>query len=404
MNICLARQPIFDAKLNVIGYELLYRSNEGSTSYDGSDPDQASSEMIMMGLDASIKMLAEDRLAFINFTENLILNEAATILPKSNLVVEILESISPNEEVLRSCRKLKRQGYTLSLDDFIYSEESAAFLELADIVKIDFLNRDMKDIERDVEKIARFSHIHLLAEKVETREVFELAKGLNFVYFQGYFFSKPVLISRKKLTPVKANQLQLIHYAMDPLVDYKRLASIIANDAVLSYRILRLVNSAYYGLQYKVKNIRHALAILGIRNIRKYVALLTIDRMNDEKPEELIKMSMVRGRVLEALAGLAGMRRSRDELFMLGLFSLIDVLSDSTMDEVLERINLPNKVSQALVTGEGKYADMLNIVMSYERGDWPQAAEIADRYKLSIDELFRIYVPAVEWANEILAS
>ncbi len=404
MNICLARQPIFDAKLNVIGYELLYRSNEGSTSYDGSDPDQASSEMIMMGLDASIKMLAEDRLAFINFTENLILNEAATILPKSNLVVEILESISPNEEVLRSCRKLKRQGYTLSLDDFIYSEESAAFLELADIVKIDFLNRDMKDIERDVEKIARFSHIHLLAEKVETREVFELAKGLNFVYFQGYFFSKPVLISRKKLTPVKANQLQLIHYAMDPLVDYKKLASIIANDAVLSYRILRLVNSAYYGLQYKVKNIRHALAILGIRNIRKYVALLTIDRMNDEKPEELIKISMVRGRVLEALAGLAGMRRSRDELFMLGLFSLIDVLSDSTMDEVLERINLPNRVSQALVTGEGKYADMLNIVMSYERGDWSLAAEIADRYKLSIDELFRIYVPAIEWANEILAS
>jgi EAL and modified HD-GYP domain-containing signal transduction protein len=388
----------------VIGYELLYRSNEGSTSYDGSDPDQASSEMIMMGLDASIKMLAEDRLAFINFTENLILNEAATILPKSNLVVEILESISPNEEVLRSCRKLKRQGYTLSLDDFIYSEESAAFLELADIVKIDFLNRDMKDIERDVEKIARFSHIHLLAEKVETREVFELAKGLNFVYFQGYFFSKPVLISRKKLTPVKANQLQLIHYAMDPLVDYKKLASIIANDAVLSYRILRLVNSAYYGLQYKVKNIRHALAILGIRNIRKYVALLTIDRMNDEKPEELIKISMVRGRVLEALAGLAGMRRSRDELFMLGLFSLIDVLSDSTMDEVLERINLPNRVSQALVTGEGKYADMLNIVMSYERGDWSLAAEIADRYKLSIDELFRIYVPAIEWANEILAS
>lgn len=403
MNICLARQPIFDADLHVIGYELLYRSNEDSTSYDGSDPDQASSEMVMAGLDAGIKMLAENRLAFINFTEKLILSEAATILPASNLVVEILESTSSNDEVLHSCRKLKRQGYTLSLDDFIYSKESAAFLELADIVKIDFLNRDMEDIKRDVEIIARFPHIRLLAEKVETREVFELAKGLNFAYFQGYFFSKPVIFSKKKLTPVRANQLRLIRYAMDPMVDYKKLASVILNDAVLSYRILRLVNSAYYGLEYKVKNIRHALAILGIRNIRRYVTLLTINRMTDEKPEELIKISLIRGRVLEALAGLTGMRRSRDELFMLGLFSLIDVLSDSAMEDILEKINLPHKVSQALASGEGKYTDMLNLVISYEYGDWPRATEIANRYNLSISALYGIYVQAVEWANKILA-
>jgi EAL and modified HD-GYP domain-containing signal transduction protein len=227
---------------------------------------------------------------------------------------------------------------------------------------------------------------------------------MNFVYFQGYFFSKPVLFSKRKLTPIKANQLQLIHFAIDPMVDYKKLASVIANDAVLSYRILRLVNSAYYGLQYKVKNIRHALAILGIRNIRKYVTLLTIDRMTDEKPEELIKISLVRGRVLEALAHLVGMRRNKDELFLLGLFSLIDVLSDSTMEEVLDRINLPNRVVQALITDEGKYADMLNIVTSYERGDWTRATDLSERYGFSVDELFRLYIPAVEWANEVLAS
>ena len=265
MNICLARQPIFDTKLNVIGYELLYRSNENSTCYDGSDPDLASSEMIMTGLDTSIKMLTDNRLAFINFTESLLLNEAATILPKSHLVVEILEDISPDKDVISSCKKLKKQGYILSLDDFVYSDKKGPFLELVNIIKIDFLNRDINSIKSDVKKLSDYRNIRLLAEKVETREVFELAKSLGFVYFQGYFFSKPEIFSKKKLTPLKANQLQLIHHAMDPMVDYKKLASVIKNDTVLSYRVLRLVNSAYYGLQYNVKNIRHALAILGIK-------------------------------------------------------------------------------------------------------------------------------------------
>jgi EAL and modified HD-GYP domain-containing signal transduction protein len=386
----------------VIGYELLYRSNENSREYDGSDPDQASSEVIMTSLDASIKMLADNKLAFINFTENLLLSEAAAILPRSHLVIEILEDILPDKDVLSSCRKLAEQGYTLSLDDFVYSDMRAPFLELAHIIKIDFLNREIDSIKEDVKILSRYNKIKLLAEKVETREVFELAKSLGFVYFQGYFFSKPVIFSKKKLSPLKANQLQLIHYAMDPMVDYKKLAAVIKNDAVLSYRILRLVNSAYYGLQYNIKNIRHALAILGITNIRKYVTLLTIERMTDEKPEELIRISLIRGHVLEALASLTEMRKSKDDLFMLGLFSFIDVLSDTSMDEVIEIISLPQKVAHALRYGEGKYADMLNLIINFERGNWAQSAELARKFNLSLVELYKLYIPAVEWANQIL--
>ncbi len=402
MNVCLARQPIFDTQLNVIGYELLYRSNENSTAYDGSDPDLASSEMILMGLDAGIKMLTDNRLAFINFTESLLLNEAATILPKKHLVVEILEDVSPDKNIINSCRKLKKQGYTLSLDDFVYSDVLAPFLELADIVKIDFLNRDISSIKQDVKILSKIPTIRLLAEKVETKEVFELAQNLGFVYFQGYFFSKPQIFGKKKMNPVKANQLQLIHHAMDPMVDYKKLAAIIKNDTVLSYRILRLVNSAYYGLQYPVKNIRHALAILGIKSIRKFVTLLTIEQMTDEKPEELIRMSLIRGRVLESLAPFVRMRKYKDDLFMLGLFSLIDVLSDTPMDEIIEKTNLPKDVAGALLTGSGKYADLLNIIVYYEHGNWSETTHISKNYGLSVSEIFKVYIPAIEWTNELL--
>lgn len=401
MNVCLARQPIFDTKLKVIGYELLFRSNENSTAYDGSDPDVASTEIIIMGLDAGIKMLTDNRLAFINFTENLLLNEAATVLPKKHLVIEILEDVNPYEDVLISCKNLKIQGYTLALDDFVYTDKLAPFLDLVDIVKIDFLNRDINSIKEDVHILSKIPAIRLLAEKVETKEVFELAQSLGFVYFQGYFFSKPEIFGKKKMTPIRANQLQLIQHAMDPLVDYKKLASIIKKDTVLSYRILRLVNSAYYGMQYTVKNIRHALAILGIRNIRKFVTLLAIEQMTDEKPEELIKISLIRGRVLELLAPFVGLSKHKDDLFMLGLFSLIDILADTPMNEVIEKTNLPKKVAYALLAGDGTYADLLNIIISYERGNWAETTEMSQRYGLSTNEIFKAYIPAVEWSNEL---
>ena len=404
MNVCLARQPIFDATLKVIGYELLYRSSENSVAYDGTDPDAASSEMLVMGLDAGIQMLTDNRLAFINITQNLLLNEAVTVLPKTHLVVEILESVSPDKDVISSCKKLKKQGYTLSLDDFVYSEELIPFLELADIVKIDFLNRDIDSIKKDLKILQKMPTIRLLAEKIETREIFELARDLGFVYFQGYFFSRPQIFGKKKMTPLKVNQLQLIHHAMDPFVDYKKLASIIKNDTVLSYRILRLVNSAYYGLQHNVKNIRHALAILGIQNIRKFVTLMTIDQLKGEKPEELISISLIRGRVLESLAPFVRLRKNKDDLFMLGLFSLIDVLSDTPMDEIVEKTNLPTNVAAALLSGDGKYADLLHIIIYYEQGNWAEAAEISKNYGLSINDIYKLFIPAVEWSKEVLAS
>lgn len=409
MSTCLARQPIFDTNLNVYGYELLFRSSEASKSYDGKDPDQASSETIMLSLDIGARRLTGNRMAFINFTENLLLNEVATILPRNFLVVEILETVNPSEEVLEACKKLKKQGYLLSVDDYEYSESNLELLELADIVKIDFLKytntetlkKEVEKIKARLHKIGRLSKTRLLAEKVESQEAYAMAKEIGFSYFQGYFFSKPEIFSKKTIYPMRVNQLRLVREAMDPMVDYKRLAETIGNDPILSYRILRLVNSAYYGLRYRLSSIKHALAVLGIENIKKYVTLLTIEQMTDDKPDELCRMSLIRGHFLESLAPLVGMRKAKNDLFLLGLFSLMDIMTGVTMQEVVELTQLSENIAVPLLTGKGKKADMLNLIVSYEQGSFDNTGEMAMKYGLSLQVILELYLDAVEWSDEL---
>ena len=409
MSTCLARQPIFDTNLNVYGYELLFRSSEASKSYDGKDPDQASSETIMLSLDIGARRLTGNRMAFINFTENLLLNEVATILPRNFLVVEILETVNPSEEVLEACKKLKKQGYLLSVDDYEYSESNLELLELADIVKIDFLKytntetlkKEVEKIKARLHKIGRLSKTRLLAEKVESQEAYAMAKEIGFSYFQGYFFSKPEIFSKKTIYPMRVNQLRLVREAMDPMVDYKRLAETIGNDPILSYRILRLVNSAYYGLRYRLSSIKHALAVLGIENIKKYVTLLTIEQMTDDKPDELCRMSLIRGHFLESLAPLVGMRKAKNDLFLLGLFSLMDIMTGVTMQEVVELTQLSENIAVPLLTGKGKKADMLNLIVSYEQGSFDNTGEMAMKYGLSLQVILELYLEAVEWSDEL---
>lgn len=409
MSTCLARQPIFDTNLNVYGYELLYRSSETSKSYDAADPDQASSETIMLSLDIGARRLTGNKMAFINFTENLLMNEVATILPRNFLVVEILETVSTSDEVLNACRRLKKQGYLLSVDDYEYSEATAGLLELADIVKIDFLKyesaaalkKEVEQIRERLHKIGRSTKTRLLAEKVETKDDYLLARELGFSYFQGYFFSKPEIFGKKTIYPMRVTQLRLVRDAMDPMVDYKRLAETISNDPILSYRILRLVNSAYYGLRYRLSSIKHALAVLGIENIKKYVTLLTIEQMTDDKPDELCRMSLIRGHFLESIAPLVGLRKAKNDLFLLGLFSLMDIMTGFSMQEVVELTQLSESIAIPLLTGTGKKSDMLKLILSYEQGHFEQTAEMASKYGLSIQIILQLYLDAVEWSDEL---
>ncbi len=398
MNDFLARQPIFDKNLKVFAYELLYRRNaEHNQAGEILDADQASSRTMVAGLhNMGIERISGGKRAFVNFTERLLLTGMASLFSNQHLVVEILENVRATPEVIRACKKLKASGYTIALDDFEYQADMRPLIELADIVKIDFLNNTIPQIEQILDSIRPAKPI-LLCEKVETKEVFDQAVEMGFLLFQGYFFSKPTIMAEKKVDPLVTNYMELIREVNRREADFPQMTQIIRRDVGLSYRLLRLVNSAYFGMRYKIKDIQHALAVLGMREVRKWVSLLSMIGIGRDKPDELVRMSVIRGHFLETLVE---RHRSGDpeQHFIIGLFSLIDVILDQPMEEVLGQLSLTPEVSRALL-GEGPARSLIAVVAAFEKGDWESVSQICREAGLPEAELAELYLESIAWSN-----
>jgi EAL and modified HD-GYP domain-containing signal transduction protein len=389
--------------MNVFAYELLYRFDATQNFVAMlSNPDKASSETIMGSFYGNnIENITGNRPAFVNFTQNLLEAGIATLFPKQYLVVEILEDVPPLPSVVETCRQLKEAGYTIALDDFVYRPELEPLIQWADIVKIDWLNADPEKIRDIVRKLWPRSP-RLLAEKVETYEIFQQAMDMGFSYFQGYFFSKPVILANKKIDPLMANYVQLIQHVNRTDVDFACLARIIRRDVVLSYRLLRLVNSAYFGARHEVKSIRHALAILGLREIKKWISLLAIIGISTNKPNEIIRISLIRGRFLETFGARHCRSLDSEQLFMSGLFSLLDVIMEMPMADVLPQLSGVTEIEEVLIEGRGPIADILGIISSYERGEWEDAVERCCCFGVTEEQLLQLYLDAVSWCNAFL--
>lgn len=327
---CVASQPIFNIKKEIFGYELLYRAGRDSVAYDGVDSTVATKDVLVTAFsDIGIEEITGGRKAFVNFTAELVLEEVPHMLSNEILIVELLEDVRPTEEIMSACRKLKRRGYLIALDDFIYSEDLEPLIGLADIIKIDFLKYGVEDIRWNVDKVLNNRRKILLAEKIETYEDLEVARSLGFNLFQGFFFCKPIIANAKCADVLQISKLQLIKYVTDPEVSFFDLANVIKRDLVLSYRLLKIVNSAYYGLKYTVTGILHALLILGLNEIKKWISLIVLNQIKTTKPSELIRAALVRGIFMEKLAIHQKKRKSRDEYFLVGLFSLAEAIMDT---------------------------------------------------------------------------
>lgn len=400
---CVASQPIFNTKTEIFGYELLYRAGKDSTSYDAADSSSATRDVLVTAFsDIGIEEITGGKKAFVNFTSELILHETPFMLSNNILVVELLEDIRPTEAVLTACRKLKKRGYLLALDDFVYSDEYAPLIELADIIKIDFLNTNETDIRRQVKKINKGHRKVFLAEKVETYEDLELAQSLGFTLFQGFFFCRPKINTAKSVDTMKSSKLMLLKYIADPDVSFFDLATVIKRDVVLSYRLLKIVNSAYYGLKYTVTGILHALTILGLDEIRKWISLILLSEIRSTKPNELIRAALVRGMFMEKMAVHLRKRKSRDEYFMVGLFSLADAIMDTSMELILKQSHFSEEICQPLLTGEGQMADILQIVINIEQARWDEAGAISERYNIELRKAGQIYLESMVSANKLL--
>ncbi|UOO37320.1 HDOD domain-containing protein [Oscillospiraceae bacterium CM] len=382
---------------------MLYRAGQDSVEYDAEDGSSATKDVLVTAFsDIGIEAITGGRKAFVNFTADLILEEVPHMLSNDILIVELLEDVRPTEAVLAACRKLKRRGYLLALDDFIYTEEAEPLVDLADIIKIDFMKCNVDSIAKSVYRITRNRRKILLAEKIETYEDLELARSLGFNLFQGFFFCKPTIANAKCTETLQVSKLQLIKYIADPEVSFFDLANVIKRDLVLSYRLLKIVNSAYYGLKYTVTGILHALLILGLNEIKKWISLIVLNQIKTTKPSELIRAALVRGIFMEKIAISQKKRKYRDEYFLVGLFSLAEAIMDTPIDAILKETHLSEEITKPLITGEGEKAELLKIITHIERAEWDEARAYAAKCGVDPGKTNQFYIEAMIDANKLL--
>ena len=402
MEKFLARQPIFNSQRVVYGYELLFRSGlENFFTHTNVDVAAASTadNFFLFGAEHP----TQGRLAFMNSTRDFLVHDYATLLPKDRVVIEILETIQPDDEVVAACRRLKNAGYLIALDDFRDSPEWQPLASLADFIKVDVLATPPEEQRRLAKKFARTS-TRLLAEKVEDYEVFGRTMDLGYTYFQGYFFSRPQILSRHDIPAHKLNYLRVLQAANRPVIDVHEVAERIKAEASLSYRLLRYLNSPAFFLVSDVRSIPHALRLLGERGIRKWISLVAIACMGDDKPQELIVLPLIRARFCELLASLARIADSANDLFLIGLLSSIDAILDMTMEDVLKEIAIHKEIRDVLLGGNGSLRQIFDVAMMYETGSWDRLDRETLRLGIAEEAIPGMFIQAVDWAKGILSG
>lgn len=403
MNVFIARQPIFDSKENVVAYELLFRSAD-TDGYSAPDGDQATRDVIVNSLLVfGLDRLTGRKRAFVNFTENMLKSNVTAFIPKELITVEVLESVFPDSEIVAVCEKLKSSGYKLALDDFIFQSAYEPLLSLADVIKVDFRQTLGAERRNVIRKVSRKDMI-FLAEKVETREEFFTARECGYTFFQGYFFSKPEILSRRDIPGRSSHYLHIINEVNNADVDFGKLESIVSRDVAFSYKLLKFINSSAFGFAGEIKSIRQALVLLGQKELVRWVTLMALREYGQDKPEEIIKASVVRAKFGELLAAKTCMDPSCSDVFFLGMFSLIDALTGRPLAEMLAELPLPTAIKDALLdSGEKNCLHYLyQCILTYERGEWARIPALLATMGINEKDVPAAYLKAVEWADSLV--
>ncbi len=399
MNFYLARQPIFDRRQKVIAYELLYRAGEENLNLE-KDGTRATTAVISRALlDLGLQKVARGSRLFIRFSWKLIIDETALLLPKEQVAIEITMDTEPDRQMIDACRHLHKEGYTLVLDGYDQHLKGGELLAFADIVKIDFQATGAAE-RGQVAAYLKENGKKLLAKKVETVSDFETAMECGFDYCQGYFFCEPVVIKGRELSTTKMQNLRLMQEVYKPEMDMDQMEKIVSQDPSLSYKLLRFINSPAFAMRFPISSIRQAVALLGQKELVKWVSLVALRNVGYDKPDELIVAAVFRARFCETMAQHSRLKDRSAELFLTGLFSLLDVFLGQPMEEVLTELPLTEEVKQALRGEEGDYGKLLSLVLLYEKGNFDQALTIAiNDYQLEPVQAMLCYLEALELAD-----
>lgn len=396
----LARQPIFNRSMKVVGYELLCRSSDiNRAEFD--NPDSASSQVLLNTFtELSLESVVGKQKAYINFTRALLTTPPP--FDRRQLVLEVLEDQQVDRDLLDCLEQLKAQGYTIALDDFQLSEQTRPLLDYADIVKLDVLQLDEPALSNHIEHLRPRGHT-LLAEKVETYEMLERCKTLGFDLFQGYFLARPKILKGRKITESKQAVLRLLAALHDPEVSITEVEQFLSQDPILSYKLLRLVNSAAFALPRTIESLRQAITLLGLDIIKNWVNLLAMANLG-EKPRELSVAALTRARMCEKLGEIIHSSRREDAFFTVGLLSTLDAFMDAPLDVLLGNLSLSTELREALLHHTGREGKVLSTVACYEQGEWDQIDwDYLAAQGIGPERLAQTYLDTLQWVSATMA-
>jgi len=393
----VARQPILDASNKVFGYELLFRN--GIEDYFHADIEAASRSTLDSSLLFGLDTLCDKHRAFVNCTTEVLFRELITLLPPQQTVVEVLESVEPDDRVVAACQRLKEAGYMIAIDDFVANDPRASLADCADILKIDMRATSKEERAALVRRYR--AKCRLLAEKVETQEEFRQARDMGFILFQGYFFRRPELMMAREVPASRVHQLRLMEMVCRRELDMRELERAIKQETSICYRLLRYLNSPLFGFALEIKSLRHAMAILGERELRRWVRLVVTVGMAEQKCSELLLIGLARARFCELLSQRF---RSDSDLFLLGLLSIMDAILEMPMGTILKQIPVDHETKAALSGQASSLRPLYQLMLAQESGEWEHASTLAQQLHLTEAKSSDMWWQSMQWAQKVTAG
>jgi EAL and modified HD-GYP domain-containing signal transduction protein len=400
-NAFIGRQPILNRQQQIIGYELLFRLDQSSLTADFSSDMQAGTNILVNTLsNMGADWLVGSKLAFVNVATSMLESNFLELLHPQRVVLEIVESVNATPELLSRAKELRAQGFGIALDDFTYTPQTAPFLEFANYVKLDIQQLGLENVKSLSKELRKFPVLQV-AEKVETKDEFKYCLDVGLDCFQGYYFAHPETLTAKVINPAYANILSLLNMLRNN-AEISEIENALKRDVALSFKLLRYINSAGFGLSCEIHSFRHAVTILGYQKLYRWLTLLLVTASSDAgTPPALMKTAITRGRLVELLGSHMLDGTDRDNLFIVGVFSLLDVMLDMPMDQILETLLLPDNVSEALLSRTGIYGPFLELAEACEDPDMTNVPSLSEQLQISADMLNRAHVSALAWVEEL---
>ena len=403
LEIMVNRQPIFNKKKDVFAYELMFKSDlpgsikdikDGSGKAGGDDPSLRAIDSLLVN---GLKRLSTGKRVVIHFNQQTLLSEFPLMFPSDLLGIEIREDADPGNKVTEIVKKMKKAGYLVLVTEHVYNEGEIDLVKMADIVGIDFHSRGIQKRESVFDGNSMLPRF--LARGIDNVSDFELAAEAGYHYFQGDFFRKEDMISCRKIPSYKLNLMRILKEINKPSIQFDKIEKILQKDMSITYKLLRFVNSAFFGLKTTVQSIRHALALLGETEVRKCLSFIVLSSMGTDKPLELMRIAITRARFCENIASELGFKSDLPNFFLMGMFSMVNAFLDRPMDEILADLPLAAPVKIALLGKSNHFRDVLELVKDHEKGNWVHLQQMAQQLKLKEKKIIALYLDAVEWGT-----